>query len=107
VRSSMEAKSPAPPIGSVSSPRGRRRSPGKQAHPREPQAPGRRHEVPGEGKGRLTEEDAAGVRTWSLDYAFTDSWWAGFGLNLDNWARGAPEGFFRDTPTMLVSTRAR
>ena len=54
------------------------------------------------GKGALTEEDAAGVRTWSLDYAFTDSWWAGFGLNLDNWAAAAPKDFSGYT-TMLVT----
>jgi hypothetical protein len=54
------------------------------------------------GKGALTEEDAAGVKTWSLDYAFTDSWWAGFGLNLDNWAADAPKDISGYT-TMLVT----
>jgi lysophospholipase L1-like esterase len=54
------------------------------------------------GKGTLTAEDTAGVRTWSLDYAFTDSWWAGFGLNLDNWAADAPKDYSGYT-TMLVT----
>jgi len=54
------------------------------------------------GKGTLTEENTAGVRIWSLDYAFTDSWWAGVGLNLDNWAAAAPRDLSEYT-TMLVT----
>jgi len=54
------------------------------------------------GKGTLTEENTASVRIWSLDYAFTDSWWAGIGLNLDNWAAAAPKDLSGYT-TMLVT----
>jgi len=54
------------------------------------------------GKGTLTEENTAGVRTWSLDYAFTDTWWAGIGLNLDNWSAAAPKDLSAYT-TMLVT----
>jgi len=69
---------------------------GNNAYPREPQAPG-----PSRYLGRERDADRRDTAGWSgsgsLDTRFTDSWWAGVGLNLDNWAAAAAEGPFRNT----------